>query len=73
MARQGQVVAELETGTPMTELKWCSWVHGQGTGEAPGEVGQGHQGPLVPSGHSNLEEFNGLCCCFDFDFKNTES
>lgn len=40
---------------------------------APGEVGQGHQGPLVPSGHTILGGLNGFCCCFDFGLKNTES
>lgn len=46
------------------ELKWGSWGHGI--------VGQGHQGPLVPSGHTTLGGLNAFCC-FDFDFKNTES
>lgn len=39
---------------------------------APGEVGQGHQGPLVPSGHTILGGLNGFCC-FDFGLKTLKA
>lgn len=34
-----------------------------GDGRDPGQAGQGHQGPLVPAGHTILGELHFLCFC----------